>query len=561
MAETAHQLDNGEEMGYESDAMAEILMGGDEDEARMILGDRESISVAGVIRAGLKVPKNNCTDAQKKRFYELEKEGLPYDEIDKLLGGTPKSKSSKLFPKNVDHFVIRACDFRRPSDAEYLVNNFADSDGKVRRIRIWSPKDQISEIIPHSFKAFDGNNSVRAFTCYEDCKFVLKYLPMSVGKQPKPSDWKTVPFNPDDPKNIPKDCPPVKFGGQFRVHVPGIKGIGDIVLTTNSWYGLGDAVAALKDVRKVRGRISGLFRGEPFLELAKVPMIVKTPEGERQKQYVVTVDLCVDLMDIVHDREESVVRGSRAVNIFNGSPLSQSTAAPLIAASADPYGMGEPGDEPDTAAAASTKSSREVPKEVPIHPRENSTCKPEKTSAANQPVEPAQIQDPSAATKSDSQHGKEEPAAPTPAQNEQATNQPEAKPSPVAELETNASPAGGEQAESTNHSEAQESAAEQKNEISRPGAVRRDGKVPEDIAKGRTAIKELGRKGGLNEEELYAFAKQTLKGITFEDASRGDLEALYRSLNKRLREDYEKGTTTTRDECAELVKMAAAGGF
>lgn len=305
----------------------EIIETGEVEEARMVLGDREKIRYAGVIRAGVKLPKNSCTAAEKEKFRMLEAEGLPYDDIDKQLGGTPKSGKSKLFPSNADHFIIRECDYNRPADAQYILKEFAGDDGKVRRIPVWFPVDDINVAIPHGFMAFDGSSSVRASSYYEGDTLMLKYV--SKDKNilvPKKGDWVSVPFDPDAP---PSDAPSgIDFCGMYRVYIPGIKGLSEIIVPTKSWYGLGDAVAVLRRARSIRGRFNGLLDGKPFLELCKVQQTVKAPDGKKQKQWIITLECSVDAAELERDAGSRVVRGKNSMQLLNGRrPATTLTAA------------------------------------------------------------------------------------------------------------------------------------------------------------------------------------------------------------------------------------------
>lgn len=306
-----------EEYTDNSTGVAHVLETGDEEEVRTILGDREKIRHTGIIRAGVKVPKNTCTPAEKAKFKQLEAEGLPYDEIDKALGGKPKSKESKLFPTNVDYFVIRDCDFRRPADAQMIRDKYADADGHVRRIPIWFTVGDLDKAIPHNFRAFDGNGNVRAYSYYNHNQLVLKYAPKSI-RDPKKTDWIEVSFDPEKP---PADCYKIEFGGLYRVNIPDIRGLGEIVVPTKSWYGLGDAVAQLKRVRQpnLLGRFDGMFKGKPFLELCKVEEWVKDPDGKRVRQWIITVELSIDPAELAVYAEEKRDRGIIGLNTLNGA--------------------------------------------------------------------------------------------------------------------------------------------------------------------------------------------------------------------------------------------------
>ena len=318
------QLDN-------STAIGHIIETGDLEEARSILGDRDTIRYAGIIRAGVKVPKNNCTPAEKTKFKELEAQGLPYDEIDRQIGGEPKTSKSKLFPTNVDYFVIRDCDFRRPGDAAYIREHFKDPDGKVRRLPIWLAVGDLEKVIPHNFRAFDGSGSVRCVSFYDGDTLKFRYVEKGL-KKPKQEDWKIL--DSDDEEVASKACGyKVTFGGLYRVNIPGLRGLGEIVVPTRSWFGMGDAHAQLRRVRQLLGRFDGLLNGEPFLEICKVQEFVKDPEGKKVKQWLITIELAVDPMELAKHAEKTLVRGARALSLFNQvAPVAAPVPAPEVKA-------------------------------------------------------------------------------------------------------------------------------------------------------------------------------------------------------------------------------------
>jgi hypothetical protein len=317
MSET-ESLDN-------SNSIAHIIETGDLEEARSILGDREKIRYAGIIRAGVKIPKNSCTAEEKKKFLELEAQGLPYDEIDRQIGGEPKTAKSKLFPTNVDNFVIRDCDFRRPSDAAYIREHFKDTDGKVRRLPVWLATDVLDQVIPHNFRAFGGDGSLRCVSFYDGDDLKFKYIKKGV-TNPKTEDWQIL--DSDDEDAATKACGyKVQFGGLYKVNIPGLRGLGEILVPTRSWYGMGDAYAQLKKVRQLLGRFNGLLNGEPFLELCKVQETVKDPSGKKVKQWLITIELAVDPMELARHAENTLTRGRAALSLFNSQPAAAAYAA------------------------------------------------------------------------------------------------------------------------------------------------------------------------------------------------------------------------------------------
>jgi hypothetical protein len=351
MEAAMNEINDAEDTGFETGGYEDVCM---------FLGKRDKIRPTGTIHGGAKVPKNSCTEAEKAKFKQLEAKGMDYDEIDKAIGGVPKSAKSKLYPTNIDYFVIRDSDFKRPQDAQFIREHFADADGKVRRIPIWLTTGDIDTAIPLSHRAFDGGNNLRAYSFYEGTTLMLKYVPTSVGPVPKKEDWITTEFDPDKP---PADGPNrIKFGGMFKFNVQEIPGAGEIVVPTQSWNGLGDAVAVLRRIEAVFGRFHGLYKDKPFLELVKVNQIVKTPEGKKPQQ-LVTIECSVDMAELAIHAEKKVVRGATAMNVLNGGR--SGNAPPEISATA-----GKAADIPVTAEkqapADKTAGSAPAEKQAPV---------------------------------------------------------------------------------------------------------------------------------------------------------------------------------------------------
>ena len=61
--------ETGDSAGAHTPAVANIVASGDLDEIRTILGDRERIRYEGVIRPGIKIPKNSCSPQEKNIYF------------------------------------------------------------------------------------------------------------------------------------------------------------------------------------------------------------------------------------------------------------------------------------------------------------------------------------------------------------------------------------------------------------------------------------------------------------------------------------------------------------
>ncbi len=304
-----------------NELLDELIDTDDTKDGNMILGDRVRIRHEGTIRPGTKVPVASCSDKQKALYNQLNAKGIDFDTINaemlKLGGNGNASAKSVLRPVNIDYFVIRDCDFKNPKHAEYIRDNYADEDGKVRRIPIMFPTNDIMTAIPHNFVAFDGAHNVRCFSFYDGDDLKFKYLPKGFKDNPKPENWLVL--DSEDEDEATKVCGyKVGFSGRYQFYIPGVASVGEVVLPTGSWYGLGDAVAVLKRVRTVLGRFNGTFKEKSFLVLEKVKQKVKAPDGKRQDQWVVTVNVAVEMIELAAYAETKTSRGFAGLQLLNG---------------------------------------------------------------------------------------------------------------------------------------------------------------------------------------------------------------------------------------------------
>jgi hypothetical protein len=362
----SHEHKTSEEGLDNTNSVASIIETGDLHEVNMILGTRERVRHAGVIRPGIKIPLAACTDQQKTLYRRLLDQNQGFEAIDKaMLEIAPKGYDKKtcLRPSNSDYFTIRDSDFKRPADADMIRSRYADPDGKVRRIPVWMPFSDIEKVIPHNFRAFDGGANLRCVSFYDDDgNLKFKYLPKNATLPAKPEAWLIL--DSDDEEKASKACGyKVVFGGMYRVFVPGIRSAGEIVVPTRSWYGLGESVAVLRRIRSILGRFDGLFNGDPFFELCKVEAQVTAPDGKKQMQWIVTLELAVDPIELARyaDPVNVAARSLHAMQALTGgvpapkatvaepAPLQPGVALPVAATATDdlPPGLGEPGAGPE----------------------------------------------------------------------------------------------------------------------------------------------------------------------------------------------------------------------
>ena len=130
------ELKNTEEGVDNTNAVVNITETGDLHEVAMILGSREHIKPAGVIRPGIKIPLGNCSQAQKDLYARMLDDGHGFSDIDTaMLKIADKSYTKKtcLRPSNSDCFTIR-------DEEAHAVN------------AVWSyerPKADVGEIAGH----------------------------------------------------------------------------------------------------------------------------------------------------------------------------------------------------------------------------------------------------------------------------------------------------------------------------------------------------------------------------------------------------------------------------
>ena len=302
-------------MGANTPNVARVIEDGDLEEIRTILGDRERIRHEGIIRPGIKIPLASCSQKEKDIYKKLYADNVPFNEIDKAMGKTGKSR---LRPSNCDYFTVRENDFKSPDNARHILENYADADGHVRRIPIWFPLGELHMVIPHNFRAF-SSGGIRAYSFYEGSELLCKHVPKDI-KAPSKDDWQIRPC--EETSCAAYKSKACKFGGIFKVNVPGVRGMGQVIIPTNSWYGLGDAIANLNMIREVYGKFNGLFQGKPFLELCKVQEEIKIPGGQKQKQWIPTILPTVDMMELAQHCDPASIkaRAASAHSLLGNSP-------------------------------------------------------------------------------------------------------------------------------------------------------------------------------------------------------------------------------------------------
>jgi len=324
-------------------AVSRILASNDVEGVKLILGDRERVQHAGVVRPGIKVPLASCSDKEKEIYTRMYAEGKGFDEIDAALGGNVpiqgqqgKFSKSKLRPSNCDYFRVCRSDFRNPADADMIMQKYADpATGHLYRIPIWFPHDTLHLIVPHGYRGFGGDGSVKCYSEFDEKgQLICHYIPQAEQEAAR-KDKRRPQFTTricDQTTCASYEKKRCDFGGLLRFNVPGMRSLGGVIMPTTSIHGLSEIIASLKSLLNpdLFGRFSGLFNGEPFLELCKFQKEVTAPDGSRQVQWVPTVELSVDPMELARHAERKLERGAMALRMFNDKPTAEAFAAQHI---------------------------------------------------------------------------------------------------------------------------------------------------------------------------------------------------------------------------------------
>jgi hypothetical protein len=350
-------------------ALSRIIETGDEQEVKLLLGDRSRIRPAGIIRPGIKTPVSTCTQAQKDLYQKMLDEGQGFDAIDQAMLKLEKQGSTRkscLRPSNCDHFIVRDEDFANVRDAQHIRSHYADEDGKIRVIPIWLSTSDLATVAGHSFRAFDGYGNLRCVSFYNEAgKLQFRYISKDTNLPAKETDWKIL--DSDDEDEATKKCGyQVQFGAMYRVYVPGQRSAGEIVVPSRSWNGVAESIGVLKRVRAILGRFDGLFQGNPFLELVKTQVEIRHG-GKSVKQFIASIQLAVDPMELAKHAEQTLTRGARAISLFNAAAPQTPPAASIPSASCAPaptttQGLGKSAQSPAVAMGITDTEPSEVEK-------------------------------------------------------------------------------------------------------------------------------------------------------------------------------------------------------
>lgn len=272
-----------------------------------ILGEaRARLPITGRIRPGIQVlTKGASSNPRIVEAYDRGmREGQSYEEIAKAIEALGYTKKP-LIPLNTDHFAVKREHFINPAIADLIIEKYGEVRPGTREKRVYQlpiilPTDDWLLAIPHEFAVMDRGG--KHFWSEYDSDGVRRCMyPAPLDPDPKnrrrTGAGRPILVRQDNGGRCePEKCPEYqsrkcRLTGAFQFYVAGIPGLNLIQVPTNSFYSLKKAMETLKMVRTLRGRISGLHQGRPFLWLIRnrewVTRIMDDGQVVREKQWLI----------------------------------------------------------------------------------------------------------------------------------------------------------------------------------------------------------------------------------------------------------------------------------
>jgi hypothetical protein len=256
----------------------------------LFLGDAFKIERMGVIRPGIRVPKRDCPQDLVALYGRLVEEGKTWDEIDAQLGLDPQKKSW-LTPRNVDFFWVGRGDCHAdPSHAELIRKLYADRDGKIRKINIRFPFDDINRMIAVKLSCYTSAG-LRYVGRFHGGRLMCEDMAaMSEQREKKAQVFSR--------KRTLKPCIPdqcdfyqekaCRMHGGFIFSIPGVPGLGVWAIYTRSAYN------SMVYIRTMLQKIEGLARDYCGLsgipgDLFHLKKIRGKVSSDGRRQYLITI--------------------------------------------------------------------------------------------------------------------------------------------------------------------------------------------------------------------------------------------------------------------------------
>ena len=297
-----------------------------------VLGERQArIPVGGKIRPGIKVLTSAAKRHPKaqKIYDDGVTAGKSWAEVERELRQQCEFQKSPLTPRNVPFFTVRRADFNNPAHADQILEKYADEDGHLYSFPIVFPTDNWQANLPHALRTYRRNELVY-WSDYDAegrrrC-YTKKHVEVDqkARRAHRPFGGRPTVLRPDnggicDPDNCPeyqqRKC---NLSGQMLFFVPGIASSSAFSIPTTSFYALEQAREKMELVAYLRGgRISGTHEGKPIFYLTKreeeVSMIdPETGEPRRVRQYLVTLEADIDMLQVFRDAERRLAHAGEA---------------------------------------------------------------------------------------------------------------------------------------------------------------------------------------------------------------------------------------------------------
>ncbi len=303
----------------------------------LFLGDAFKIERMGVVRPGIRVPKRNCPQDLVALYGRLVEEGKTWDEIDEKLGLDPE-KNSWLTPRNVDFFWVGRGDCHADiSHAELIRKLYADSDGKIRKISIRFPFDDINKMIAVKLSCTSGG--LRFLGKFHDGRLMCEDM-TAAGQREKN---RAQVFN---RKQILKPCVPdqcefyreaaCRMHGGFIFNITGVPGLGVWAIYTrsahNSMVYIRTMLQKIRDLAKDYCGLSEIPGG--LFHLKKIKGRVSW-DGKRQ--YLITIGSDYDVDQLEHILAEKHSRKKMVASVATArKPVIRTVRLPAVPLSVDP---------------------------------------------------------------------------------------------------------------------------------------------------------------------------------------------------------------------------------
>lgn len=248
-----------------SDAVADGQMDHFLREPESVLDDRASPTFAGVLRPGIKVPKNDgqdrLTSQELETYHRMMKVHLSPREIEKVIG-------KELRPENVGYFSVYGSECRaEPEHASMIRKLYGNERGEIHRLRITFVDSEWWEIFPHKLMAFRESG----LYCSSEPRDGQLIATRDISKDGVQESGPSRPFRRKlkEFPCIPDDCPiyqkgHCKLSGLLHFLILGVPGTDVWRLPTSSWNSVRGIVTKIKRFKNALSQSGRELIGIPF---------------------------------------------------------------------------------------------------------------------------------------------------------------------------------------------------------------------------------------------------------------------------------------------------------